>query len=102
MLICNTILQSENLTLVDVLCMENEYGEMIDSKLMIDGYASYLYHWRRKWQPTPVLTPGKSHEWMSLVGCSSWGRKESDPTEQLHFTPYFITGEGNGNPLQYS
>ena len=23
--------------------------------------------WRRKWKPTPVLLPGKSHEWRSLV-----------------------------------
>ena len=28
--------------------------------------------WRRKWQPTPVLLPGKSHGWKSLVGCSPW------------------------------
>ena len=33
---------------------------------------------RRQWHPTPVLLPGKSHGWRSLVGCSSWGRKESD------------------------
>ena len=26
--------------------------------------------WRRKWQPTPVLLPGKSHGWKSLVGYS--------------------------------
>ena len=32
--------------------------------------------WRRKWQPTPVFLPGKSHGWRSLVGCSPWGRKE--------------------------
>ena len=25
------------------------------------------------------------HGWRSLVGCSPWGRKESDTTEQLHF-----------------
>ena len=25
---------------------------------------------RRQWQPTPVLLPGKSHGWRSLVGCS--------------------------------
>ena len=31
-------------------------------------------HWRRKWQPTPVLLPGKSHGLRSLVGCSPWGR----------------------------
>ena len=23
--------------------------------------------WRRKWQPAPVLLPGKSHEWRILV-----------------------------------
>ena len=41
--------------------------------------------WRRKWQPTPILLPGKSHGQRSLVGYSPWGRKESDMTEQLHF-----------------
>ena len=41
--------------------------------------------WRRKWQPTPVLLPGKSHGLGSLVGYSPWGRKELDTTEQLHF-----------------
>jgi len=30
--------------------------------------------WRRKWQPTPVFLPGKSHGWRSLVGYSPWGR----------------------------
>ena len=32
--------------------------------------------WRRKWQPTPVFLPGKSHGQRSLVGLSSWGHKE--------------------------
>ena len=36
--------------------------------------------WRRKWQPTPVLLPGKSHGWRSLVGYSPQGHKESDTT----------------------
>ena len=31
--------------------------------------------WRRKWQPTPVLLPGKSHELRSLVGYSPRGYK---------------------------
>ena len=39
--------------------------------------------WRRKWQPTPVLLPGKFHGWMSLVGYSPWGRKGSHTTERL-------------------
>ena len=42
--------------------------------------------WRRKWHPTPVLLPGKSLGWRSLVGCSPWGHKESVKTEQLTFT----------------
>ena len=46
-------------------------------------------HQRRPWQTTPVLLPGKSHGWRSLVGCSPWGRKDSDMTERLHFHFYF-------------
>ena len=30
--------------------------------------------WRRQWQLTPVLLPGKSHGRRNLVGCSPWGR----------------------------
>ena len=44
---------------------------------------------RRQWHPTPVLLPGKSYEWRSLVGCSPWGREESDTTEQLPFLSLF-------------
>ena len=38
-------------------------------------------HWRRKWQPTPVLLPGESQGQGSLVGCHLWGRTGSDTTE---------------------
>ena len=59
--------------------------------------------WRRLWHPTPVLLPGKSHGWRSPVGCSPWGREESDTTERLHFHfSLSCIGEGNGNPLQCS
>ena len=37
--------------------------------------------WRRQCQPTPVLLPGEFHGQRSLVGCSPWGRTESDTTE---------------------
>ena len=40
---------------------------------------------RRQWHPIPVLLPGKSRGQRSLVGCSLWGREESDMTERLHF-----------------
>ena len=39
--------------------------------------------WRRKWQPTPVFLPGKSHGQRSLGGYSSWGHKMSDTTQKL-------------------
>ena len=59
--------------------------------------------WRRRWHPTPVLLPGKSHGRRSLVGCSPWGREESDTTERLHFHfSLSCIGEGHGNPLQCS
>ena len=58
---------------------------------------------RRKWQPIPVLLPGKFHGWRSLVGYSPWCCKEldilSDFTLFLSIVPF---GEGNSNPLQYS
>ena len=71
--------------------------------------ADYLR--RRQWHPTPVLLPGKSHGQRSLVGCSPWGRQESDTTELLtslslftfmHWrrkwqpTPVFLPGESQG------
>ena len=81
--------------------------------------------WRRKWQSTPALLPGKLHGWRSLIGYSPWGCKESDTTERL--SPVLscpggsdgkesacnagkldlipglgrAPGEGNGNPCQY-
>ena len=58
---------------------------------------------RRQWHPTLVLSPGKSHGWRSLVGCSPWGREESDTTERFHFQfSLSCIAEGNGNPLQHS
>ena len=47
-------------------------------------WASLMAQWRRQWHPTPVLSPGKSHGWRSLVG-SPRGREELDTTERLHF-----------------
>ena len=53
--------------------------------------------------PPPVPLPGKSHGRRSLVGCSPWGREESDTTERLHFHfSLSCVGEGNGSPLQCS
>ena len=37
--------------------------------------------WSRKWQPTLVFLPGKSHGQRSLAGYSLWCCKGSDMTE---------------------
>ena len=72
-------------------------------QLTFDMLSLMAYLQRRQWHPTPALLPGKSHWQTSLVGCSPWGREESDMTERLdfHFSLSCI-GEGNGNPLQCS
>ena len=36
---------------------------------------------RRQWHPTPVVLPGESQGWGSLVGCRLWGRTELDTTD---------------------
>ena len=66
------------------------------------------YEKRRQWHPTPVLLPGKSHGWRSLVGCSPWGRYESLRATSLSLftfmhwrrkwqpTPMSLPGESQG------
>ena len=57
----------------------------------------------KEWQPIPVSLPAKSHGQRSRAAYSPWGHEESDMTERLHFHfSLSCTGEGNGNPLQYS
>ena len=43
-------------------------GLMLKVKLQYFGKIL----WRRNWQPTPVLLPGKFHGWRRLVGYSPW------------------------------
>ena len=65
--------------------------------------------WRRKWQPTPVLLPEKSHGWRSLVGYSPWGHKELDMIKPLHFS-FFLSlsgmkssrDRGEDQPMEHS
>ena len=60
---------------------------------------------RRQWHPTPVLLPGKSHGWRSLVGCSPWGRDWATSLSLFTFlnwrrkwqsTPVILPGESQG------
>ena len=55
--------------------------------LMVKLQLQYFGHLRRrKWQPTPVLLPGKSHGRSSVAGYSPWGRKESARLSNFTFT----------------
>ena len=40
--------------------------------------------WSRKWQPAPVILPGKFHGQRSLASYSPWVRKDLDRTEHAH------------------
>ena len=102
-LICNCVLdKSYCLTLQPAItlwlsplqysCLENPWTEELGrlQSMASLGVGHYwatslslftFMHWRRKWKPTPVFLPGESQGWGSPVGCSLWGRTESDPTE---------------------
>ena len=47
--------------------------------------------WRRKWQPTPVFSPGKFHGQKSLVGYSPWGRKSPAQAEVMEHTCMWLS-----------
>ena len=60
--------------------------QSMGSRRVVHDWATSLslftfMHWRRKWQPTPVLLPGESQGWGSLVSCCLWSCTESDTTE---------------------
>ena len=56
---------------------------------------------RRKWQPTPVFLPGKSHGQWSLVGYLPRGRKELDMTER-DLLPFYSGPEAAGLIKQWN
>ena len=83
-------------------CFYNEQHWKIETVCLSRAKGRFFTIQCRQWHPTPVLLPGESHGWRSLVGCSPWGRWGSDTTERLHFHSLSCIGEGNGNPLQCS
>ena len=66
-------------------CQTCVWKSWVHYSLLTEFTGFYRIDQRRQWQPTPVLLPGKSHGWRSLVGYSPWHREESDTTEQPHF-----------------
>ena len=76
----------------DVLCNSIYEKEDHFEGLWIKSHSAE--GWRRQWHPTPVLLHGKSHGRSSLIGCSPWGREESDTTEEAA-----AAGAAEGNLL---
>ena len=70
--------------------------------LDIGNQSSYTTPTEKAMAPHSSPLAWKIHGQRSLVGCSPWGREESDTTERLpfHFSLSCI-GEGNGNPLLF-
>ena len=56
--------------------------------------------WRRKWQPTPVFLPEKSHGQRSLAGYSPWSCKKSDVTEHACVSTKDFNGGNLGAVVQ--
>ena len=71
--------------------------------MLFSGSSEHLR--RRQWHPTPVLLPGKSHGWTSLVGCRRVGHNWATSLSLFTFicwrrkwqpTPVFLPGESQG------
>ena len=59
---------------LDLLAVQGTLKSLLQhhsSKAPIIQHSAFFR--RRQWHPTPVLLPGKSHGWRSLVGFSPWG-----------------------------
>ena len=88
----------ENFRLHNSKLPDTSYTKFCATDSPKDRILTFLCCYLRQWHPTPVLLPGKSHGRRSLVGCSPWGREESDTTERLHFHfSLSCIGEGNGD-----
>ena len=58
-----------------------------DTTLMAESEEELKSLLLRVKEPTPVFLPGESQGWGSLVGCSLWGRTESDMEDNLTESP---------------
>ena len=65
-----------------VLVVKNPPAEAGDIRDMSLIPGSGRFPWRRAWQSTSGFLPGKFHGQRSLAGCSPWGHRELDKTEQ--------------------
>ena len=63
-----------------VLVVKNPPANAGDMRYWFDSWVRNI-PWRRKWQPTSILLPGKSHGLRSLIDYSPHGHKESEMTD---------------------
>ena len=62
---------------INKLSVSYTHTGILFSHLKRESCYLQQYRWilqKRQWYPTPVLLPGESQGWGSLVGCSPWGR----------------------------
>ena len=77
------------------------YSVVLVSAIQCESAVSIHISRRRKWQPTPVFLPGKSHGRRSLVGYSRWSHNESDTTEHARtHRDYYNQKNKTGTLLQ--
>ena len=71
--------QSNNICSIQVTILKGKGfpGGSVVKNLPVVWFDPWIWKipWIRKWQPTPVFLPGKSHKQRSLVGYSPWDRK---------------------------
>ena len=67
-----------------------QWASLVAQRLKCLPAMRETWVWSLGWEDSPGEGNGNplqySHGWRRLVGCSPWGRKESDTTERLHFT----------------
>ena len=62
-------------------------GSVVRNPLVNAGNAGltfFFFPWRRKWQPTPLFSPGESQGQGRLAGCSPWGHKQVGYNSATH------------------
>ena len=68
-----------------------ELMSLMSPVLASEFFTTSAIWWRRKWQPTPVFSPGESPGRRSLAGHSPWDPKELDTTEHTRtHTQFFL------------
>ena len=82
---CSSVVQYywwpiDSLGLLGGSVVKNSPAHVEDARDRFDPWVGKI-PWRRRWQPTSVFLPGKSHGQRSLVGYSPWSCKVLDMTE---------------------